>query len=66
MMLMPSGVLKRICEFEILTNSEDIGADTMNTLLVDAGIRTGIGDWRPEKKGKYGKFFVTKFQEIKG
>jgi hypothetical protein len=50
------------CSFEILVNGDEIAADTMNTLLTTAGQTTGIGDWRPEKKGKFGKFIVTKFQ----
>ena len=48
--------------FEIIVNGDDISKETINDLLVDAGQKTGIGDWRPEKKGKYGKFIVTKFQ----
>lgn len=54
------------CEFELFINGDDIAPETLNTLLVDAGQRTGIGDWRPEKKGQFGKFIVTKFEEIKG
>lgn len=50
------------CSFEIITNSDEISTETMNVLLTEAGMKTGIGDWRPEKKGKYGKFIVTKFQ----
>ena len=50
------------CTFEIHVNGDDISKETLNDLLVDAGQKTGIGDWRPEKKGKFGKFMVTKFQ----
>ena len=50
------------CAFEVNVSKDDISADTINTLLIDAGQKTGIGDWRPEKKGKFGKFIVTKFQ----
>lgn len=54
------------CEFELFIHGDEIAPETMNTLLVDAGQRTGIGDWRPEKKGQFGKFIVTEFKEIKG
>ena len=50
------------CTFEVIVNGDDVSAETINTLLVMAGQSTGVGDWRPEKKGKYGKFMVTKFQ----
>ena len=54
------------CSFEINIAGDEISLETLNTLLTDAGQRTGLGDWRPEKKGKYGKFMVTKFAEVKG
>lgn len=53
------------CTFEIAVNGDEISAETLNKLLTDAGQRTGIGDWRPEKKGAYGKFMVTRFTEVK-
>jgi len=52
-------------EFEIDVQGDSVGFETMNQLLVEAGQSTGIGDWRPEKKGKFGKFVVTKFKELK-
>ena len=54
------------CEFELFIVGNEIASETLNTLLVDAGQKTGIGDWRPEKKGQFGKFIVTEFKEIKG
>ena len=50
------------CTFEVFVAGDEISPETINTLLTMAGQTTGIGDWRPEKKGKYGKFMVTKFQ----
>jgi hypothetical protein len=47
--------------FFVLTSDDSIGFETMNSLLTDAGRFTGVGDWRPEKKGSFGKFVVTKF-----
>lgn len=52
-------------EFQIIVNDESVGFETMNQLLVSAGQFTGVGDWRPEKKGKFGKFVVTSFKEEK-
>jgi len=36
----------------------------MKELLDIAGKVAGLGDWRPQKKGPYGKFMVTNFKEI--
>jgi hypothetical protein len=37
--------------------------DILKQMLDEAGRRVGIGDFRPEKRGRFGKFVVTKFQE---
>lgn len=52
------------CEFDIIFNDEEIPTEVMNELLVHAGNYVGIGDWRPEKKGMFGKFMVTSFKEV--
>jgi len=54
---------KWVLEFH-LEAEEEIPADAIKEALEIAGKYVGIGDWRPEKKGKFGKFQVTKFQEI--
>ena len=51
-------VLEFHIEFE-----EEIPADVVKEALEIAGKYVGIGDWRPEKKGKFGKFQVTSFKE---
>ena len=52
-----------ILEFSL--NAEDeIPQDAIKEALEIAGKYVGIGDWRPEKKGKFGKFQVTEFKEI--
>ena len=51
-------------EFNIKFNENDIPTDVMKNILDFGGQYVGIGDWRPEKKGKYGKFIVTKFKEV--
>jgi len=49
-------------EFHILFD-EEIPQDVVKESLEIAGRNVGIGDWRPEKKGKYGKFQVVEWKE---
>lgn len=51
-------------EFQLKFPENDIPVEVMKNILDYAGQYVGIGDWRPDKKGKYGKFIVTKFEEI--
>jgi len=53
-----------VLEFHV-QGEEEIPADVIKEAFEIAGKYVGIGDWRPEKKGKFGKFQVTKFQEVK-
>jgi len=50
-------------EFHI-TFEDEIPQEVIKESLEICGKYVGIGDWRPEKKGKYGKFQVVKFEEI--
>lgn len=50
--------------FFVLAEDEIQGA-TVKEALEIAGKYSGIGDWRPEKKGVFGKFQVTSFKEVK-
>jgi hypothetical protein len=43
---------------------DDIPVEVIKNILDFGGEYVGIGDWRPEKKGKYGKFIVERFEEI--
>lgn len=43
---------------------EEIDGSVLKEALEIAGRYVGIGDWRPEKKGKFGKFQITSFQEV--
>jgi len=52
-----------VLEFN-LEAEDEIPKDVLKEALEIAGRYVGIGDWRPEKKGKFGKFQVTKFKEI--
>ncbi len=40
-------------------------ASLVRSLLDDAGRRIGLGDFRPSRKGPFGKFVVTKWVEVK-
>ena len=44
------------CEFEIDGDDELVSAEHLERWLDIAGRRIGIGDWRPEKSGTYGRF----------
>jgi len=44
---------------------DEIPQTAIKEALEIAGKYVGIGDWRPEKKGKFGKFQVTSFQEVR-
>lgn len=46
----------------MLDYDEDLLTSTqINRILNDAGSRVGILDYRPEKKGSFGRFIVTRF-----
>ena len=51
-------------EFFILAE-EEIQGSVLKEALEIAGKYGGLGDWRPGKKGKFGKFQVTSFKEVK-
>ena len=48
--------------FEIILNDDQVDISVMNEILEHAGKYVGVGDWRPEKKGMFGKFMVTSFK----
>lgn len=50
--------------FNIEFNEDDISVEVLKNILDYAGQYVGIGDWRPAKKGQFGKFMVTKFEEV--
>jgi len=52
-------------DFVITFDDTEIQPSIMKELLDIAGRVVGIGDWRPTKKGFYGKFQVTKWKEAK-
>jgi len=52
-------------EFEVIFDEEQIPATILKEIFDRAGRFSGIGDWRPNKKGRFGKFQVTSWKESK-
>lgn len=48
--------------FTIDYNADAILDEVLKSVLDYAGLYVGIGDWRPDKKGKFGKYMVTEFK----
>jgi hypothetical protein len=51
--------------FEVTFDEEAIEVSVMKELFDIAGRVVGVGDWRPAKKGRFGKFQVTNWKEKK-
>lgn len=51
-------------KFEMTVNDDLLSVDDAHTLLNEAGLSIGIGDFRPEKRGPFGTFRVIEFKEI--
>lgn len=51
--------------FNISFEEDEIAPSIMKELFEIAGKVAGIGDWRPAKKGPYGKFQVVSWTEAK-
>lgn len=52
-------------DFEVTFDETEIDPQIMKELFDIAGRIVGLGDWRPAKKGPYGKFQVTSWKEAK-
>jgi len=52
-------------DFEVTFDEEDIEVPVMKEIFDIAGRSVGVGDWRPSKKGRFGKFQVTSWKEKK-
>lgn len=50
--------------FSLMINDDLLDPETVHQLLNEAGLSFGIGDFRPEKRGPFGTFRVTSFQEV--
>ena len=49
-------------DFNIQIPDDQLPIDIVKQILDQAGLYVGIGDYRPGKGGKYGKFMVTQFK----
>lgn len=49
--------------FTMMVNDDLLAPETAHQLLNEAGMTIGVGDFRPEKRGPFGTFRVTKFEE---
>ena len=52
-------------KFRLILNDQMLSSEDAHRLLNEAGESIGIGDFRPEKRGPFGTFRVTKFEEMK-
>ena len=52
-------------DFKVSFDESEIPESIMKELLDIAGRISGVGDWRPSKKGPYGRFQVTSWKEAK-
>ena len=50
-------------KFDLMVNDAQLAVETAHLLLTEAGQSIGIGDFRPEKRGPFGTFRVTAFDE---
>jgi len=51
-------------DFTIRLLDEQLAMKTIKEILDHAGLYVGIGDFRPQRGGKFGKFMVTRFEEV--
>lgn len=51
-------------EFSIEVDVDALDATLVHQLLVEGGNKLGIGDYRPEKSGPFGKFQVVSWAEL--
>lgn len=52
-------------DFEVTFDEEQISSIILKEVMDRAGKFVGIGDWRPGKKGRFGKFQITSWKEAK-
>jgi len=52
----------RLC-FEVEFDESEISASDIHEILAYAGRRVGIGDFRPERGGSFGRFVISEFKE---
>ena len=53
------------CEFTIEADDELVDERQLRNWIEIAGARLGLGDWRPEKSGTYGRFTLANLTKVK-
>jgi len=48
--------------FQLLVEDDALASDTLKRILEYAGVHEGIGVWRPNLQGKFGKFIVEEWK----
>ena len=51
-------------DFELILDTDIIGPNLIRKVLDDSGKKIGLGDFRPARKGPFGKFTVVHWTEI--
>lgn len=51
-------------DFTVRVLDDEFPIEVVKEILDYGGTYVGIGDWRPDRKGKYGKFIVTAFKLV--
>jgi len=51
-------------EFLIEIDEEIVPVETVHQVLSDAGRRAGLGDYRPQKCGPFGRFHIVSWKEV--
>jgi len=51
--------------FDVICEDESVDINSIQNILEHGGKFVGIGDWRPDKKGKFGKFRIASIKEAK-
>jgi len=51
-------------KFTLEIDETMFGVSFVRQLVDDAGRRIGLGDYRPDRKGPFGKFVVIHWQEL--
>lgn len=52
------------CEFTIEIDTTMVEPELIQQLLVEAGSKNGLGDWRPQKGGSFGRFSVSRWAQM--
>ncbi|HPN32654.1 MAG TPA: hypothetical protein PKY81_17005 [bacterium] len=52
-------------EFSVCFDDKEVSSEILKEIFDITGRIVGIGDWRPAKKGRFGKFHITQWKEEK-